>query len=133
MTTRAELIDALDQLVAPFETAARTTSPRREVHSETPPPRVDEDTVAVTLSRTEALSGARRTVTVTATERCPRCHGTGVLGFMHRCGRCDGSGLAPVERRLRVRIPPRIEHGTVLVVRGEGGAAGDLFVRVNVQ
>lgn len=143
MTTRAELIDALDQLVAPFETAGRTTSPRRDVHSEitppSPPPRAADDTLAVSLSRSEALGGARRTVTLMRTEVCPRCNGSGELGFMHRCDRCDGTGFAPVERRLRVLIPPRTEDGTMLVVRGEGSrtrpdaAAGDLFVRVNVQ
>lgn len=143
MTTRAELIDVLDQLVAPFETAGRSASPRRDVQAEitppSPPPRADDDTVAVSLSRSEALGGARRTVTLTRTEHCPRCNGTGELGFMHRCGRCDGTGFAPVERRLRVLIPPRTEDGTVLVVRGEGprtrddAAAGDLFVRINVQ
>jgi len=139
MTTRAELIDVLDQLVAPFETERRSASSRRDVHSEITPPRADDDTVAVTLSRSEALEGARRTVSLTRMERCPRCNGTGELGFMHRCGHCDGTAFAPVERRLRLIIPPRTEDGTILVVRGEGRrkppdtAAGDLFVRVNVQ
>jgi len=143
MTTRAELIDVLDQLVAPFDTAGPSTSPRRDVRPEitpaSPPPRAEDDTVAVSLSRPEALGGARCTVTITRTEQCPRCNGTGELGFMHPCTRCEGTGFAPVERRLRVLIPPRTEDGTVLVVRGEGprtrsdAAAGDLFVRVNVQ
>ena len=137
MTTRAELVDVLDQLVAPFEAGGRSPSPPREPPS--PPPPADDDTVVVSLSRAEALSGARRTITLTRAERCPRCNGTGVLGFMHECGRCEGTSLAPVERRLRLLIPARTEHGTVLVVRGEGprtrpdAAAGDLFVRIDVQ
>lgn len=95
---------------------------------------------------------------------CPSCNGTGriqerrISGFTQMirittCSRCGGRGIVPgepcrecgglglVERRakIRVRIPPGIEDGSRLVLRGEGdkgrygGPPGDLYVTVRVK
>jgi molecular chaperone DnaJ len=54
------------------------------------------------------------------------------------CARCGGSGTVPAVRRIRLRIPPGVEDGTLLRVSGDGNDAGagsvpgDLLVRVHV-
>ena len=62
---------------------------------------------------------------------CPVCMG-------EPCGRCGGTGTVVAVRRIRLRVPPGIEDGTLLRVNGDGNDAGagsvpgDLLVRVHV-
>ncbi len=88
--------------------------------------------------------------------RCPSCGGSGRIRGMFGlgvscsscggegkvpgtpCGTCGGSGVVDTPETISVRIPPGIEDGTELRVRGKGaagpggGAPGDLYVRVQV-
>ncbi|MFL6020909.1 MAG: DnaJ domain-containing protein [Gaiellaceae bacterium] len=65
-------------------------------------------------------------------DACPAC-------LAEPCERCDGTGTVDVERRIRLRIPPGVEDGAQLRVRGDGNDAGagsvpgDLLVSVHVQ
>jgi len=69
---------------------------------------------------------------------CSRCGGRGVIPA-EPCGECKGLGLVERRARIRVRIPPGIEDGARLVLRGEGdegrfgGPPGDLYVTVRVK
>jgi molecular chaperone DnaJ len=67
---------------------------------------------------------------------CQQCGGTGLVIDDH-CPDCSGSGMRPGREWLKVRIPPGIEDGTVLRVRGRGlpgrgpyGRLGDLYLVV---
>ena len=54
------------------------------------------------------------------------------------CGSCDGRGTNKRSKQLTVTIPPGVENGNRLRVRGEGdagpkgGPAGDLYVFLSV-
>jgi molecular chaperone DnaJ len=68
---------------------------------------------------------------------CPACRGAG--SFITRpCKACEGSGAIREERQIQVRIPPGVDTGTRLRLRGEGeagrqgGPAGDLYIEVQV-
>ena len=95
----------------------------------------------------------------TRPQSCPQCRGSGQLRFQQgffsiakTCGHCNGSGRVIAtpcatcggagasrrQHRLNVRIPPGVESGSRLRLRGEGeagagGASGDLFVVLRVQ
>ena len=100
----------------------------------------------------------------TSPKKCPECGGTGqiqhvqVTGFMHfariepcrkcrgrgtitekPCNVCRGVGIVERHRRINIRIPPGVDTGSQLLMRGEGDAAdgggqrGDLYVVVNVR
>ena len=68
---------------------------------------------------------------------CPDCQGTGSL-IPSPCGPCGGSGGVKEKKRLHVRIPPGVDAGTRLRLRGEGeagtlgGPPGDLFLEVQI-
>ncbi len=91
---------------------------------------------------------------------CPACRGTGQVRYQQgfftiakTCGQCSGEGtvirdpcracrgVGWVEKRfpVKVRIPPGVDTGTRLRLRGEGepspngGPPGDLYVVVKVQ
>lgn len=96
--------------------------------------------------------------------RCGACEGTGEIRHVQRsifgammtsrpCGRCSGAGQVPEapcrscggegrvmrSAKVVVEVPPGVEHGTTLRVRGRGeagargGQAGDLYVHIGVE
>ncbi len=100
----------------------------------------------------------------TSPKKCPDCGGTGQIqhvqtrGFMHfariepcrkcrgrgtiiekPCNVCRGAGIVERHRRISIRIPPGVDTGSQLVLRGEGdtadggGQRGDLYVVVDVR
>jgi molecular chaperone DnaJ len=68
---------------------------------------------------------------------CPVCRGTG-MRVETPCPTCQGSGLERRPRQVKVRIPPGVDDGQRIRVKGRGGAghnggpAGDLYVVVRV-
>ncbi|HRL49605.1 MAG TPA: molecular chaperone DnaJ [Propioniciclava sp.] len=74
----------------------------------------------------------------TVSEPCPTCHGRG-LYVADPCPVCHGSGRGRSSKTMQVRIPAGVEDGQRLRLKGKGGAgenggaAGDLFVLVNVK
>ncbi|MBX3386499.1 MAG: molecular chaperone DnaJ [Phycisphaeraceae bacterium] len=60
------------------------------------------------------LGGMFRMVTV-----CPACAGRGQV-VTEFCETCRGKGRTPKKRRIAVRIPPGIQDGQAVRVRGEG-------------
>lgn len=68
---------------------------------------------------------------------CPTCGGTGQVVEKY-CGACDGKGTNKKSKQLTITIPPGVEDGNRLRVRGEGdagpkgGPSGDLYVFLSV-
>lgn len=67
---------------------------------------------------------------------CEECGGEGRVPTQ-ACGSCGGTGVTERLETIEVRIPPGIEDGTELRLRGQGeavpgGAPGDLYVLVRV-
>ncbi|HRW54425.1 MAG TPA: DnaJ domain-containing protein, partial [Phycisphaerae bacterium] len=69
---------------------------------------------------------------------CPACHGRG-KSFSDKCHECNGGGRTPKRRVVTVKIPPGIQDGQAIRLRGEGepGAdgtsRGDLHCYVRVE
>ncbi len=69
---------------------------------------------------------------------CSRCGGSGQV-IKEPCGTCSGSGQVRESRTLKVKVPPGVESGTRLKLRGEGeagpggGPTGDLYVVLSVR
>ncbi len=69
---------------------------------------------------------------------CPACRGAGKI-IRHKCGTCYGSGREDEEVTLTIKVPPGVDNGMQIRVRGEGeaglggGPRGDLFVDVHVK
>jgi molecular chaperone DnaJ len=68
---------------------------------------------------------------------CPRCLGKGeIIGSF--CSNCGGSGQVYTRKRLAIKIPPGVEDGTRLKLRGQGqpgvagGPPGDLIVKIKI-
>jgi molecular chaperone DnaJ len=68
---------------------------------------------------------------------CPDCQGSGNI-VTSPCSACQGAGVIKEKKQLQVRIPPGVDTGTRLRLRGEGeagtrgGATGDLYLEICV-
>jgi molecular chaperone DnaJ len=68
---------------------------------------------------------------------CPTCHGRGTV-VDTPCPTCNGTGTERRNRQVKVRIPPGVEDGQRIRVKGRGAAGqgmappGDLYVTVHV-
>lgn len=138
MTTRTELIGALDRLLDPLAEQERV-APRDAVgKGSAPAPRQGDPTIVVSLTKAEAAAGTRRVGSFTVFERCARCGGTG-RRRKRECRRCKGAGVEEVERRLRLEIRPGTTNGEKVVIPGAGSASpksehtGDLVVQIQVD
>ena len=73
----------------------------------------------------------------TMSRTCPNCAGKGRV-VEDPCTQCNGQGREEKQRKLTVRIPPGVDNGNRLRIRGEGdgglsgGGSGDLFVQIEV-
>jgi len=71
-------------------------------------------------------------------EPCRKCRGRGTI-IEKPCTVCRGVGIVERHRRINIRIPPGVDTGSQLILRGEGDAAngggqrGNLYVVVNVR
>jgi len=69
---------------------------------------------------------------------CPTCHGEGTV-VDDPCGTCRGDGRVRGEQHVDVEVPPGVEHGNYLTLRGRGqagprgGPSGDLHVVLEVE
>ena len=69
---------------------------------------------------------------------CPQCNGRGTT-VETPCPTCRGTGITKRGREVKVRIPPGVEDGQTIRVKGRGeagrnnGPSGDLYVEVSVD
>jgi molecular chaperone DnaJ len=74
----------------------------------------------------------------TISTTCSHCRGEGKL-VQHPCKECRGTGKIRKNRKIEVKIPPGVDAGTKLRIRGEGqegergGPPGDLYVFIYVE
>jgi molecular chaperone DnaJ len=75
---------------------------------------------------------------LTIARTCGQCRGSG-RAIRRVCEECRGAGQVQRDRTIRIRIPPGVESGNQMRVRGEGeggdagGQAGDLYVVIHVR
>ncbi|MSU55825.1 MAG: molecular chaperone DnaJ [Candidatus Taylorbacteria bacterium] len=73
---------------------------------------------------------------VQTTRTCDTCQGRGQAPA-EKCGTCHGAGVIRKQEEISVKVPIGIEDGEVIRLTGageaiQGGASGDLYVKVHV-
>lgn len=74
----------------------------------------------------------------TISTTCSQCHGGGKV-ISHPCRECRGFGKVRTNKRIQIKLPPGVDTGSKLRIRGEGeegergGPPGDLFVFLYVE
>lgn len=126
-----------------FGTSLETEISRREICSRCNGSR-GEPGSSTTTCRTCSGSGqvrrAQRTLfgNFEQISECSTCRGIGTR-VDRACGQCHATGVSNNRRKISIDIPPGVDDGTRIVMRGHGdvgelgGQAGDLYVRVHVE
>lgn len=69
-------------------------------------------------------------------QTCSRCAGEGSI-IQSPCPECRGEGRTKVTHKIKVKVPPGVDRGSNLRVRGEGEAGavarGDLYAIIEVK
>ena len=71
-------------------------------------------------------------------QECPGCGGKGILE-KKTCEKCKGKGKVPYRVQRKITVPPGVDNGSRLKIRGEGGAGerggenGDLYIVIQVK
>jgi len=128
---------------AAFGQEAEISVPQTEVCSICDGSGAKQGTTPRKCPRCNGIGEVRRTRTFGFTHfieirTCDACHGTGVI-IDHPCEHCHGTGRAKRLRKIMVKIPPGIDSGYRLRLRGEGeagirrGPPGDLYVTVHIK
>jgi molecular chaperone DnaJ len=74
----------------------------------------------------------------TISTTCGQCHGEGKY-IAHPCKECRGYGWVKKTKKIKLKIPPGVDTGSKLRIRGEGeegergGPPGDLFIFLFVE
>jgi molecular chaperone DnaJ len=74
----------------------------------------------------------------TINRTCEQCNGEGYF-IKDPCAACKGKGHARTKKKIKVRIPPGVDTGARLKMRGEGAQShgatvpGDLYIVLNVK
>jgi molecular chaperone DnaJ len=74
----------------------------------------------------------------TIAKTCGQCNGQGTV-IKEPCRECGGSGVVQKTQTLSIKVPPGVDTGSRLKLRGEGesglhgGPAGDLYVIIAVR
>jgi len=74
----------------------------------------------------------------TISTTCSQCHGGGKI-IPHPCKECRGHGKVKKTKKIQIKIPPGVDTGSKLRIRGEGeigergGPYGDLFVFLYIE
>lgn len=92
----------------------------------------------VKITMSEALNGTSRTVNILHTEKCLKCEGRKFINGA-KCTACNGLGEHSVHKKLSVKIPAKIKHGSKIRIANEGnkgyngGKNGDLYLNVKIE
>ena len=92
----------------------------------------------IQLTLEEAAKGTSKNIQLTKQSACSQCGGRGVLGNS-MCPACHGRGTVSTPRRLEVNIPPGVQNGSKIRMKGEGevnpagGRPGDLYLVVKLK
>lgn len=95
-------------------------------------------TVCDGRGQVQRVYGQNRFFTSVTVEPCRTCQGRGQI-IERPCETCKGSGRMHKTKKLKIEIPPGVEDGMALQMRGEGetsepgGTAGDFIVRLHVK
>src|SRR5215472_2262085 len=87
--------------------------------------------------QTRRIYSQNRFSTFVSLEPCQTCRGQGEI-IDKPCNICEGSGKVRKSKKMKLEIPPGVEDGVTLQMRGEGepaetGSPGDLLIRIHVK
>ncbi len=92
----------------------------------------------VNISKKEQKQGTVRKINVLHTDKCPKCAGAKYINGKV-CALCHGVGEKSEHKKMNVKIPAGIKHGTKMKIQSEGeygkfgGKNGNLYLLIQIE
>lgn len=121
-----------------FKKTTSSTKQQKFKTKEMRPERGRDVYTDVTISIIESIEGTTRTINILHTEICPNCKGKTFLNGA-KCPICNGLGEQSTHKKLTVKIPSGVKHGSKIRIAGEGnkgyngGRNGDLYLNIKIE
>lgn len=102
------------------------------------PERGSDVNTDITISVMESIEGTTRTINILHTQICPNCEGRPFLNEV-KCPVCGGLGEQSIHKKLNVKIPSHVKHGSKIRIANEGnkgyngGRNGDLYLNIKIE
>ncbi|KJU83814.1 chaperone protein DnaJ [Candidatus Magnetobacterium bavaricum] len=94
--------------------------------------------VELTLTLQEAYEGVTKPMNIKRDIQCKQCYGSG-RRLSKTCTACNGSGIEPLTETMKVKIPPGVDTGSKVRLKGKVGNGGysgktaDIVIDVTVR
>ena len=115
----------------------QSSKPKQKPKKEAPK-NGDDITCEVMLTMLESINGCNKTVNILVTEPCKACNGRKFIN-QTQCRACNGKGEEHNHKKITVKIPPAVKHGSKIRIPNEGnkgingGKNGDLYLNVQIE
>lgn len=120
-------------------TSSATSSEKRPFKAKQVRPERGRDiNTDVVITMLESIEGTTRVINILHTEACPNCEGRTFMNGT-KCPLCKGLGEQSIHKKLTVKIPANIKHGSKIRIANEGNAGynggknGDLYLNVKIE
>lgn len=126
-----DILEGFKKTTSSYE---NNTYKTKQVH----PERGSDVYADVVITMLEAVQGTSRTVNILHTEACPNCQGRVFLNGS-KCPLCKGLGEQSIHKKLNVKIPANVKHGSKIRIANEGnkgyngGKNGDLYLNIKIE
>lgn len=127
-----------NDILAGFKNTTSSARNQEFKTKQTRPERGSDVNVDVVITMDEAIHGASRTVNILHTEICPNCQGRTFLNGT-KCPLCNNLGEQSIHKKLNVKIPANVKHGSKIRIANEGnkgyngGKNGDLYLNIKIE
>lgn len=116
-----------------------TSNSRNQTFKNKPQPENGSDVYTdVSITVLEAINGTTRKLNVLHTEACTNCSGRPFMNGA-KCPHCEGHGEKSAHKKIVVKIPANVRHGSKIRIANEGnkgingGKNGDLYLNIKVN
>lgn len=134
--SNADFSNVLNDILSGFK---KTTGKTQNFKTKQNKPEKGSDVYSdVIINLSESLQGTTRTINIVHTEICPNCEGRTFLNGV-KCPLCQGLGEQSSHKKITVKIPPNIKHGSKIRIANEGnkgyngGKNGDLYLNIRIE
>lgn len=130
--------NVFDDILSGFKNTT-SSSPKQTFKSKQNAPERGSDIYTdIKITLPESINGTSKIVNILHTEACPKCDGRPFINGT-KCPLCKGLGEQSIHKKINVKIPPNVKHGSKIRIANEGnkgyngGRSGDLYLNIKIE
>lgn len=130
--------NVFDDILSGFKNTTSSSAKQTYKSKQNTPERGSDIYTDIKITLPESLNGTSKIVNILHTEACPKCDGRPFLNGA-KCPLCKGLGEQSIHKKINVKIPPNVKHGSKIRIANEGnkgyngGRSGDLYLNIKIE